>query len=59
MDTFVVLKQFNSAAKAEEFCFLFEMMGVDAKTKKGDLLVAEKHLKKARELAEDYFKNEA
>ena len=59
MENFILLKQFDSVAKAEEFRFLFEMMGVDAKIEKGDLLVAEKHLKKAQELAEDYFKDEA
>lgn len=57
MANFVLLKSFDSKSKAEEFRFLFEMMGVDAKTEKGDLLVAEDYLKKAKELAEDYFKD--
>ncbi|EKD23765.1 MAG: hypothetical protein ACD_81C00185G0003 [uncultured bacterium] len=56
MANFILLKAFDSKAKAEEFRFLFEMMGVDAKTDKGNLLVSEDHLQKAKELAEDYFK---
>jgi hypothetical protein len=58
MDSYVPLKSFDSSAKAEEFRFLFEMMGIDTKIDKGNLLVSEQHLKKAKELAEDYFKNE-
>ena len=57
MSTYIVLKAFDSAAQADEFRFLFEMMGIDASVEAKNLLVAEHHLKKAKELAEDYFRD--
>lgn len=56
METFVLLKAFDSAVTAKEFKDLFELMGVTAAVDGVQLLVAERHLKKARELAEDYFR---
>ncbi len=58
MDNYVLLKSFDSAATAKEFCVLFELMGVDSSVEDEHLFVAQKHLVKARELAEDYFKDE-
>lgn len=57
MNNYVFLRSFDSAAMAKEFCALFELLGVDSSVEGGDLLVAEKHLSKAKELAEDYFKD--
>jgi len=57
MVNYVLLKAFDAKSKAEEFRFLFEMMGLDVKIEGGNLLVAEEHLPKAKELAQDYFKD--
>jgi hypothetical protein len=57
MNDYILLKSFDSAATAKEFCVLFELMGVNATVKDTHLFVAEQHLKKAKELAEDYFKD--
>ena len=56
MVNYVLLKTFDAKSKAEEFRFLFEMMGIDVTVEGGNLLVAEEHLPKAQELAKDYFK---
>lgn len=57
MANYVLLRAFDAKSKAEEFRFLFEMMGIDVTVEGGNLLVAEEHLPKAKELAEDYFKD--